>query len=147
MDIPHTPYDHPLVKSIPNTQIEHIQYLYKAAALLPQNPIPLLSGEPHPFLTQMSFQHLLQYGHMTDDTILHALLTSFRNSFPSIHFLDTNFHRDLSRWGWKYAFQRYFLHTSSSQYTQRTMAKPTIHASTIMIPIHINDSHWVALTQ
>jgi hypothetical protein len=59
--------------------------------------------------------------------------------------MDTHFSRDLFRKGWNNAFKKYFLHSKSSRYAECTKSKPTLNTKTIVIPIHINGSHWVAL--
>jgi Ulp1 family protease len=95
----------------------------------------------------LSFYHLLQYGQMTDDSIIQAFLQCLRISFPQTYFLNTNFHRELSQNGWASAFSIFFLHNGSSRYAKKTQSKPSINSDNIVIPIHIHGCHWVALAR
>lgn len=61
--------------------------------------------------------------------------------------VDTNFSRDLQRFRWKQAYQKYFLHATSSSFARRHHLKPTLASKTILIPYHIHGSHWVAVAR
>jgi len=138
---------HPLVTNIPINHIQHIQSAFILAQRIPNDCIMLNSGCTHPFLTYQSFLHLLQYGQMTDDSILQSFLHSLRRSHPQTFYLNTNFHRVLSQQGWDSAYNTFFLHNDSSRYAKRTTSKPSIDTDTILIPIHIHGCHWVALAR
>jgi hypothetical protein len=59
--------------------------------------------------------------------------------------VDTNFSRDLFRLGWIPAYNKYSLHSSSSRYANKTRTKPTLYTPIILMPLHVQDSHWVSL--
>jgi hypothetical protein len=71
-------------------------------------------------LTHLYFQELLDYGPPIRDSVIHSFLLVLKSSTTNIHFLDTNFHRDLYTHGWNYAYFKYFQHENSSQYAQIT---------------------------
>ncbi len=65
-----------------------------------------------------------------------------------IYFLDTNIFLDLTQQGWEYAHQKYFLHEHSRHRNRKLKNKPTQQGTPIiLIPIHINNYHWVAVTR
>jgi hypothetical protein len=61
--------------------------------------------------------------------------------------MDTNIYPDLISHGWTFAYQKYFLDSNSSQHAKNTKHKPTISSPIIVIPLHIEGSHWVSLTR
>ncbi len=66
---------------------------------------------------------------------------------PHIFTLDTTFHRVFRLPGWDTALRQFFLHQHSSWWAKSTQFKPTIDAHSILIPIHIQGYHWIALAR
>jgi len=99
----------------------------------------------NPFVTYQSFFNLLSFGLPTDDSIFRSYCTFLRKSSPDCYTLDTNFHRYFMSHGWSLAFHKFFLHTHSTNYAKKQRAKPSIESPSILIPIHVNTCHWVAL--
>jgi hypothetical protein len=79
--------------------------------------------------------------------VIHSFLLVLKSSTTNLHFLDTDFHRDLYIHGWNYAYLKYFQQKNSSRHAQTTKFKPSLKSATIIIPIHINDNHWIALVR
>jgi len=143
--IPTAQSNHPLELSISTDQIQTTLSTYKSAFTLPDSIISSINNILIPNLSLSHFQELLNYGSPVRDSVIHSFLLVLKSSTTNIYFLDTNFHRDLSTHGWDCAYLKYFRHESSSRYAQSTCFKPTLSSPTIVIPIHINDCHRIAL--
>jgi hypothetical protein len=138
--------NHPLDTSISLTHIQHIQQQFFQSLSNPSNPLTLSTGVHSSDINLSSFSKLLQFGQPIDDSIIQSFLTIMVANNPKTKVLDTNFSRDLINKGWEAAFYKYFLHSSSSRYAQRSQKKTTINTPIILIPFHIHDAHWVTIT-
>jgi hypothetical protein len=145
--LPICPSNHPITLSISSHHIKHIQNIYFSTPSNPDEKITSLTNNINPFVTYQSFFNLLSFGSPTDDSIFHSFCTFLRNSNPDCYTLDTNFHRCFMSHGWTPAFNKFFLHTHSSNYAKKQRTKPTIESPSILIPIHVNTCHWVALVR
>jgi hypothetical protein len=125
--------------------LDFILATHHRASLTPNDALSSINDSPIPSISYQSYYDLLTYGCPINVTIIHAFLTILRSSFPHIHYLDTNFSTALSQCGWEFAYHKYFLHQNSSRYAKSTHTKPLINSPTILIPIYISSSHWVAL--
>jgi hypothetical protein len=121
-----------------------IQKIYSTTSILdlPITNLHLSITSPR---TYKSFQELLTCNSPINDSIIHAYTSILTFQFPTVKTVDTNFSRDLFRFGWKESYKKYFLHSSSSKYAKRTRTKPTLDHPIILLPLHIMDSHWIAL--
>jgi hypothetical protein len=139
--------DHPLDECITNQSIQHITSLILQAESYQDTAIKNLNDDVVPLVNHLSFTNLLMYGSMTDDSIFASFFSIINSNHPNIDYLDTNFHRTLIRDGWQHAFQTFFLHPTSSNYARQNRLKPLITSPTLIIPIHVHESHWVALVR
>jgi len=95
--------------------------------------------------TPKQYYRLLSYNSPVNDTILQSYLSLLTYRSHYIKAVDTNFSWDFFSFGWEVAYQKYFLNPNSSNYAKKNKTKPTLNTPTIIIPIHINGAHWVAL--
>lgn len=140
--LPTSRSDHPLDKAISPTDISIIQHTCQ----LPRtDPLRDISLRPIGYLTPANIISLLSHGTATNDEVIHQYLSVLRTFSDDVSFVDTNFSRDLKEKRWPYAYQKYF-DTPTHCHRQRTTLKPSLASSPIiLIPIHINEFHWVAL--
>jgi len=116
---------------------------YRASS--PTSPISSIDTAIIPNVQSSDFRDLLSYDQPITDAIITDYLTILWKSHLDICFLDTNFHTTFMEKGWDTAFNKFFLHERSSTYAHKTQFKPTLHSSTIIIPQHVQGSHWVTL--
>jgi len=138
---------HPLDLDISPMDIQLIVEQYNAYQDTPNDIVYDINNTPIPNLLPSDLVELLTYDSPIEDSVMHAFLCALKSSKRDIFFLDTYFHWDLIHKGWLFAFHKYFLHESSSRHAKSTQFKPTLQASTIIIPIHINNSHLIAITR
>ena len=116
---------------------------YRASS--PTSPISSIDTAIIPNVQSSDFRDLLSYDQPITDAIITDYLTILWKSHLDICFLDTNFHTTFMEKGWDTAFNKFFLHKRSSSYAHKTQFKPTLHSPTIIIPQHVQGSHWVSL--
>jgi len=139
---------HPFEIAISRDQRKYIHSTYTAATLNPQSRIVLTNGTLSHHASNKSFADLIKYNSPIDDSIIFIYLTILRKHYPDIYPLDTNFHRDLRIHGWNHAYTTYFYNEQRPRgRTQRNILKPTLNSSSIIIPNHIYNSHWIMLCQ
>jgi len=138
---------HPLDLDISPMDIQLIVEQYNAYQDTPNDIVYDINNTPIPNLLPSDLVELLTYDSPIKDSVMHAFLCALKSSKRDVFFLDTYFHWDLIHKGWLFAFHKYFLHESSSRHAKSTQFKPTLQASTIIIPIHINNTHLIAITR
>jgi hypothetical protein len=143
--IPVKPSTHFLVSSIPKENISKIQQLYWDSATFHDSHITSYMNVKNPYVTLSSFHSLLTYGEPIDDSIFYSFFKLLRVTCPDCHTVDTNFHRLFMPHGWETAYRKFFIHAQSSNYSKKSNSKPSLNSATILIPIHIQGCHWVAL--
>jgi len=124
-----------------------VQYTVLLGHQVPDSLVFQPSGRIGTPITHLSFNRLLQWNSPIDDSIVHSFLTILCHRHDNASFLDTNFSRVLFHQGWSHAYKSFSLHEHLSRYTLRLSCKPSLQTDIIIIPIHIQDSHWVALTR
>jgi len=138
---------HPLDLDISPRDIHFIVEQYNACRETTTDTVYDTNNVAIQNLPPSDFLELITYDSPIKDSVMHAFLCALKSSNKEIFFLDTYFHRDLVNVGWPYTSHKYFLHESSSRHAKSTQFKPSLQASTIIIPIRINNSHWIALTR
>jgi hypothetical protein len=137
--------DHPLDLNIAQVDIK----LIIDSALQPcNNRLYNVSGHRYDNITTSNFRDLISYNHPINDSIIHQYLTILCNFSNDMYFLDTFFFRDLCQHGWEYSHSKYFLSESTRNIYKGSKSKPPQYGvPIILIPVHINDNHWVAVTR
>jgi hypothetical protein len=133
-----------LDQSISDSHIQHLRQVIQSGHH--QNDQPIISMLGHRITTTFwsSFQQLLTYNSPNNDSIIHTFLSVVCSNHADICALDTNFHRDLCTQGWQRAYSKFFLLTIAP-ILPVAFAQNQLDTPTILIPIHINGSHWVAV--
>jgi hypothetical protein len=145
---PHLPVhrsSHPIDKSIISNDIHNI----RSAVRQPANTqLHSITGIKYTSISIQNFQDLLTHGCAIRDSILYQHLAILSKGHNNIFFLDTNFFNDLSLMGWDYAHRKYFYHYQSRTCHNGSKSKPKQHGiPTILIPVHVQGFHWVAVAR
>jgi hypothetical protein len=138
---------HPVEHAIPMHLQQRITDIVALTSVNPNAPISSFDNTLIHQITRQSFHNLIMHGSPIDDSIIHSYLCFLSDTHPNIKFLDSNFHREFARHGWDHAFRKYFLHETSYRYSKKLHLKPLVNSPIIIIPIHLNQSHWVILTR
>jgi len=104
------------------------------------------SKQPIPFLSHSSFNQLIIHDSPINDSVIYTSLQQLTNAQPGIRFLDTFFYTTLVKEGWQAVFGRY-LSTNASHRSYRSSPKIPLDSPTILILIHVNGNHWVAVAR
>jgi len=133
---------HPLDRSITTEDISHIQQFFYTTCMASTYDSVLcmekVIGPP--------FHDLLTYGLPITDGIIHTFLQLMRH-LTGIHVTDTFFAQDLRTFKWNFAYEHYFTQVTHIRWRSTVSTKPSITHPTILIPLHVNGLHWVAVVR
>jgi hypothetical protein len=136
---------HPFDVNISDSDLLFITQTHAKAFTIPFKPITNTQGHLIPLVSHKSFCDLLTHGSPVNDFILHGFLSVICSSQQNVQFVDTTFSRFLYSHGWENVFRLFFLHQNSSSYAKCLNRKPCADIPSILFPIPIQESHWVAV--
>ncbi len=87
--------------------------------------------------------HLISHGSPINNSIIYNYLLQLQHKQKKT-FFNTFFFQDLKSFGWQYAYKKHFLQQNQSNSWLFPHIKPSMDDNKILIPIHINKSHWIA---
>jgi hypothetical protein len=140
--LPKRPSCHPLCISIPPDMLNDITTICN---LPPETQIFRSTHKPTILLKVGHIQDLVSYGSETNDAIFTFYLDMLCSSRHATY-MSTAFWPHLKQYGWD-RVQRYFASSQSGYYARKPDRPLKVGEPNIMIPIFINDNHWVALVR
>jgi hypothetical protein len=133
---------HPLLQTIQYDEIAHLRTVCQQAQNM---SIIRCAHDNSLFITRNDIQSLLTHGRPTNDHVMLLYIKIVSDTYK-IPFLYTDFIPRLINEGW-INVERYF--SDPSRHTRRrTLNRPNMGGEpAIIIPAHINESHWLALVR
>ena len=132
---------HPLDINISSTNIRKMRALFCREF----NTMSILHGQLAPDISP--FSHLMSHGSPIDNLIIYNYLLQLQHEKKKTSFLDIYFFPDLPDSGWESMFTTYFRCKDHTNKGFSPQIKPSCDGNNILIPIHIDESHWVAVSR